>query len=90
MMVIIGQSKKVKVNAKTGAFELDLSIATNEKNIVLQINSNEKYYTKHINLNIAAIKNDILLQEIEINPIEFEVEVVELFMLGAVRTINEE
>jgi hypothetical protein len=60
-----------KINHKTGDFEIPLQLNSDTSTISVYIYNNDLTFSKEISINIKAIKNNELRQNITINPNEF-------------------
>jgi hypothetical protein len=68
---ITGAKNDVLVNQKNGKFFVPISVGENTKEVYISISSGDLYYSKAIQIDYKKIKNNIITQNLFINPKEF-------------------
>lgn len=67
-IMVNGAQQSVIVNPETGEFSIPLTIQENAKELQFSINAADYYIRKTITFDLKSIKNNVLLQNIKINP----------------------
>jgi hypothetical protein len=62
---------QVKINPKTGGFEIPLQLNSTTEKISVYIYNDDLTFSKEISINLGAIKNNELYQNITVDPKEF-------------------
>lgn len=83
---INGASKNMKINPKTGEFEVPVLLNENTKEISVSISTDSKNYTNTFQIDLKNIKNNTLALNIYINP---EKELQNYMIMGGLGIINQ-
>lgn len=67
---INGTSKDVKINPKTGKYELSVLLNDNTKEVYIRISNDHINFSKSFSVDLSQIKNGVLPLNIEVNPTE--------------------
>ena len=71
MVSVSGIDKKIKVDSKTGTFEMILSLDKNQKSFEINFSSNEKYFFQTILIDAKSNKSNIIIKKFIIKPEDF-------------------